>query len=83
MGRGAVTAPTLFAIAGRKTGELVTFMGHVLVHGDKAEMVYLFPNDRIVPHRPGGHDIVMMLVDHPDMKAVRFPLDRKDFSRGY
>lgn len=71
----------LFAIAGRKTGDPVTFMERVLVHEDKAEMAYLFPNDRIVPFRPGPADLVMMLVDHPDMKAVRFPLDKKDFNR--
>lgn len=82
MGGVAVTAPAFFAIAGRRTGDLVTFMGHVLVHEDRSEMEYLFPNDRIVPHTPTGADIVMMLVDHPDMSSVRFPLDRKDFNRG-
>lgn len=82
MGGGTVTVPAFFAIAGRKTGDLVTFMGQVIVHEDRAEMAYLFPNDRIVPHTPTGHDVVMMLVDHPDMSAVRFPLNRKDFNRG-
>lgn len=80
MGGGIVTVQ-LFAIAGRKSGDLQTLGGRVIVHENRAEMAWLFPNERIVAHRPTGHDIVMMLVDHPDMAGVRFPLNKKDFNR--
>lgn len=70
----------LYAILGKRSGEALTFMGHVITHENRAEMAYLFPNDRVIEYRP-GNDLTMRLVDHPGMAPVRFPLNRKDFRR--
>jgi hypothetical protein len=70
----------LYGIVGKYSKELLTYGGRIITHEDRAEMAYLFPNDRIAEVRP-GNELVMRLVDHPDMAAVRFPLNRKDFRR--
>lgn len=70
----------LFALVGKHTTELLTYGGRIITHEDRAEMAYLFPNSRVVEVKP-GEDLVMRLVDHPDMAPVRFPLNRKDFRR--
>lgn len=79
----------MFGMVGRTSGELLSFNGRMLIHDNRAEVEWLF-RDTIraavvlrgstveeVAHRYGRP--VMLLRDHPDMSAVRFPLDPKDF----
>jgi hypothetical protein len=61
------------------TGDVFTYGGAVLVHGNRAELEFLFPgrkakdvSNTVLPR--------MLWSDHPQLKGiVRFPLDRKDF----
>lgn len=66
-----------YVLIGRRSKEPLTYRGYVLVHPDKAELEYLFPNER-VGVLPGYYDesLTMALKDHPDMEAVTFPLDK-------
>jgi len=66
---------TKFCLVGATSGELLTYQGKLLVHGDKRELEYLFPGLRIVP-KPGYYAETMELKDHPDMDTVKFPLER-------
>lgn len=71
-----------YALLGARTGDLLTYGGRVLVHGNRAEMEYLFPSARIVSITVGNLGRpVMKLSDHPQLKeaGVRFPLRREDF----
>lgn len=70
----------LFVLVGKRSGEALTYGGRVITHENRAEMAWLFPNERVAEYRP-GNDLTMRLVDHPDMAVVRFPLNRKDFRR--
>lgn len=65
----------IYVLVGKKTGEPLSYQGQVLVHNDKAEMEYLFPETRIEP-APGWilNSPTMQLKDHPDMSAVEFPI---------
>lgn len=64
-----------YVLIGRTTKEPLTYRGLVLVHDNKAELEYLFPNERVAP-MPGWIEdsLTMALKDHPDMEAVQFPL---------
>lgn len=66
-----------YAIVGRVSKELLTYRGFVLVHEDRRELEYLFPNERIVP-LPGYFEdsLTMQIKDHPDMDTVKFPLEK-------
>jgi hypothetical protein len=72
-----------YALIGARTGELLTYGGRVIVHDNRAEMEYLFPNrDRARVIRVTDGDLgqpVLQLRDHPSMSKVRFPLRREDF----
>lgn len=69
-----------FALLGGRTGELLSYGGRVLVHGNRHEMEWLFPNTRIVRVTDGDlGQPVMRLADHPGLQHVRFPLRRTDF----
>jgi hypothetical protein len=78
---------TWFAVIGPKSGELLTHRGQLLIHDDRAELEFLIPNQRVVP--VGGRTPeevssrydrpVLRWRDHPDMAAVRWPLQRRDF----
>ena len=71
----------LFVLVGKRSGAALTYGGRVITHENRAEMAWLFPHERVAEYRP-GNDPTMKLVDHPDMAAVRFPLNRKDFRHG-
>lgn len=66
-----------YAIKGPVSGELVTYGGRILVHGDRGEMEFLFPAARVVPY--GGDLPTLPIRDHPHMASVRWPLNREDF----
>lgn len=64
-----------YVLVGARTREPLSYRGLVLVHDDKSELEYLFPNERVAP-LPSYYDesLTMALKDHPDMSAVQFPL---------
>lgn len=78
-----------YAIAGAVSGELLSYRGRVLVHGNPAEIVYLLPGSRVVEVivRGEGPEAniegrpVLPLSHHPQLVAVgiRWPLDRRQF----
>jgi len=83
----------VLAIEGGVSGELLSFMGRIIVHdGTMEELLFLFPK-----HRDGQVNFVelvledgnhlrdgrptMWLRDHPDMDTVQWPLREQDFVR--
>jgi hypothetical protein len=74
-------ALTLWMMVTNKTAEPFTFGGRILVHESREDLEYLFPNQRLVPYK-GSEGECMALVNHPDMAAVTFPLDPRDFWKG-
>lgn len=71
----------LFALKGDVSKELISFNGKVLVHESKEEMKYLFPFGATVVSCPDyiKPEEMLSIRNHPDMAAVRWPLDKKDF----
>lgn len=69
-----------YGVAGSASGELLSLGGLVLVHPDRAELEFLLADQRVVEvpaHiRP---EQTMPWSRHPQMSAVRWPLDRSDF----
>lgn len=64
-----------YILVGRTSGEPLTYKGRVLVHPDKSELEYLFPNERVAPKPKWIDDgLTMALKDHPDMENVQFPI---------
>lgn len=70
-------------MVGSRSGQLLSYQGKVLIHGDRAEMQWLFPNTRIVRVTDGdlGQEW-MHLRDHPELGHFRWPLRREDFTSG-
>jgi hypothetical protein len=66
-----------YVLVGRTTKEPLSYRGKVLVHDNKAELEFLFPNERVAP-LPSYFDdsLTMALKDHPDMDTVQFPLNQ-------
>lgn len=66
-----------WCLVGQSSGEVLTYKGYAIVHENKAELEYLFPNNRVVP-LPNyyGEDLTVQLKNHPDMDTVVFPLDK-------
>ncbi len=64
-----------YCLIGRTTKDPLSYKGKVLVHDDKSELEFLFPNERVAPlPKIFSEDLTMALKDHPDMGAVQFPL---------
>lgn len=78
----------MIALVGLRSGELLSFAGHVLLHdGPVAEVEYLVTGVRLVDLPGTAEHIssklgrpVMMLRDHPGLASVRWPLQREDFN---
>lgn len=66
-----------YALRGSVSGELLTYQGRVLIHDNRGELEYLFPGERVVAY--DGALPTMPVREHPDMAAVTWPLNRKDF----
>lgn len=73
-----------YALYGVVSGDILTYQGRPLVHDNRADLEWLFPASRVVPVTDA--DLVrrsplapMPIAEHPDMAAVRWPLDPKDF----
>lgn len=77
----------MFAIIGRTSGEILSYRGRMVLHHDRRELEYLFPGERIamltgytreeVAHHYGRP--AMHLKNHPDMAAVSWPINPKEF----
>lgn len=68
------------ALVGAVSGELLSYGDRVLTHGNAAELEFLFPGTRVVTlpaHVPPERTLPVPA--HPELAAVRFPLDRRDF----
>ncbi len=69
------------------SGELYSVGGRVLLHPSRAEIEFLCPGIQMVWVRGDTYEAAAMYLgrevmrwqDHPDMPAVRWPLDRRDF----
>lgn len=69
-----------YAMVGRSSGELLSYGGRVIVHGDRDELQFLFPRARVVRITDGDlGQPTMLLAEHPSMVSVRWPLRREDF----
>lgn len=73
-----------YALWGDHTRDILTVGGRPIVHDDRAEMEFLFPNSRVVP--VSDADLAarsplppLPLPECPGMEPVRFPLRREDF----
>jgi hypothetical protein len=65
---------------GRRSGQLLSYGGRVLVHNDKAELEFLFPTARVIRITDGDLDQPTMSIrEHPSMASVSWPLRREDF----
>ena len=70
-----------YALAGERSGELLSFGGQVLVHGDRAELDFLVPIGARVVTLPAGipEEQTMPLSAHPELAGLRWPLRKDDF----
>ncbi|KPM55734.1 hypothetical protein ACG83_10675 [Frankia sp. R43] len=69
----------LWALVGARSGEVLSYQGRAIVHGDRAELEFLFPASRVVPCPTDLVATSMPLSVHPGMAAVRFPLRKEDY----
>jgi hypothetical protein len=67
-----------YGLVGRHTNDWLTYGGQVLVHNDRDEMRFLFPDTRVerITSDPGP---TLPLRLHPDLATVVWPLDPRDF----
>lgn len=68
----------MFAMWGEQSSSYITYNGRVLVHDNREEFQFLFPSNKIVP-TDAPPDECMSIKLHPQMQAVKWPLQRKDF----
>ena len=72
-----------YALLGVRSGVLLTYGGRVLVHNNRAELEYLFPNrEKAKIIRITDGDLgqpTMSVQEHPALASVRWPLHREDF----
>lgn len=71
-----------YGLYGKYSRDFLTFGGRILVHGNSAELEFLFPG---CPIRELPADIsvgqTLPLAMHPDLASTTFPLDRNQFRR--
>lgn len=69
-----------FALASRSRYKYITSGGRVIIHSDRSEMEFLFPNNKVIPFRgnPSPDDTIALFAV-PGMEAVTFPIRREDF----
>lgn len=69
-----------FALASRGPHKYITSGGRVIIHHNRREMEFLFPNNTIVPFNGYAHpDDTIALFAVPGMEAIQFPLRKEDF----
>lgn len=69
-----------YAMIGNVSGEPISYGGLILVHNSRPELEFLFPGAKVVELGPmvPEHD-TMSIKQHPDLRAIRWPLRREDF----
>lgn len=75
-----------YALKGGVSGELISYGGRVLVHDNRRELDYLFPNLEVVEIKVGDDDGLyagrptMSVKEHPQVADnVQWPLDKNDW----
>lgn len=69
-----------YGLWGRTGRDFLTYGGRVLVHGDRAELEWLFPGAavrEVPPTFPEGQCLPVKF--HPDLASVTWPLTREQF----
>ena len=71
----------IYAIRGRSSGQILTYKGKVIVHDNRGEMEFLFPNEKVIElfEAIWIEDRIVWLKDHPDNSSLTWPLRRDDF----
>lgn len=74
----------MYALYGEATRDILTKDGRPIVHGNRDEMQFLFPNAKVVPVteadlRARSPLPPLELRNHPDLLHMTWPLDRGDF----
>jgi hypothetical protein len=67
-----------YCLIGKTTKEPLSYRGLAIVHDNRAELEFLFPNQRVAP-LPKYYDegLTIPLTEHPDIKGlVQFPLEQ-------
>lgn len=73
------------ALQGGVSGELISYLGLVLVHDNRAEMEWLFPKMKVVEvtmkdgHLADGR-LTMSVKDHPQFEGIHWPLRKDEFN---
>lgn len=72
---------TRYALRGAVSRDLLTWNGRVLVHGDKAELEFLFTGDVSVVECPRSipPEQTLAIRHHPNLAAVQWPLTKEQF----
>lgn len=68
----------MYALWGSNSSTWITYKGKVLVHDSREELEFLFPGQRVVPADVPPAER-LSIKQHPQMHAVKWPLERKDF----
>lgn len=71
-----------YGLYGSTSRDFLTYGGQILVHGDHAELAFLFPHGVTVRELPADipADQCLPIRFHPDLQSVRWPLDRRQFT---
>lgn len=78
----------MWAMAGHKSGEIMSFEGQMIVHPDRTELEWLTGGTVRIVELTGSTLAevtdrygrpAMWFKDHPDNAALRWPLKREDF----
>jgi hypothetical protein len=69
-----------YALQGTVSRDLITYGGRVLVHDNRPELEFLFTGARVVEcPRDIPPEQTLPVRFHPQLAAVQWPLDRRDF----
>ena len=70
-----------YALQGATSRDLLTYGGKVLVHDNRPELEFLMAGDVHIVECPRDipPDQTLPIRYHPQLAAVTWPLDRKDF----
>lgn len=69
-----------YALASNSRYKYITSGGRVIIHGNRKEMEFLFPNNTVIPFNgnPSPDDTIALFAV-PGMEAVTFPIREADF----
>lgn len=71
-----------YGLWGEISRDFLTHGGKVIVHDSAAELEFLVPGTPVREVPPSVPvELTIPIRFHPDMAAVRWPLDRRDFVR--